>query len=56
MSLSEKWVMITEPHEQAIYKIDEYSEILRKYEKLLRIDFFKNFKKEKFFRKWKLGF
>jgi hypothetical protein len=54
VTISEKWVLITEPHEQTLYKIDDYAQVLKKYEKLQRIDFFRNFKKGRIFRKWKL--
>lgn len=46
--------MITEPCEQSIFKIDEYTQILKKYESLHLITFFREFQKVKIFRKWKL--
>ena len=53
VTISQKWILITEPEEQALYSIDEYSVLLKKYECLRRISFFKHFTEAKIITKWK---
>ena len=45
--------MITEPTEQSLYSIDQYAGVLKKYEDLNKITFFKYFTEVKAFRKWR---
>jgi hypothetical protein len=55
VTISERYVLITEPSEQALYSIDQYADILKKYECLRRITFFRFFCQSKAFRKWKIA-
>ena len=56
VTVSSKWVLITEPNEQSIYKIDDYARMLRNYEQLNKIALFSRFAEARAFRKWKMVF
>lgn len=54
VTLSNDYVLVTEPENQTIYKIEEYTNMLKNYEQLSKNCFFKNFLAAKTFRKWKI--
>ena len=53
VTISSNWVLITEPSEQQIYSVDQYSTLLKKYECLKSIPFFKHFIEAKVVAKWR---
>jgi len=54
VTLSKDYVLITEPNQQQILSVNEYESILKKYESLSTITFFKWFHLMKIFRKWRI--
>lgn len=56
VTLSSQYVLVTEPGNQTIYRIDEYTTILKNYQSLACNSFFQNFLVARTFRKWKIVF